>query len=246
MRRWIVIFLLGLWCVPGALAQEDMSADASPEGLVAGLSAPGREAFVRNGCDSCHAVVPPAPGMTVAERAAQKGPNLWYIGSKLRREWLEGWLEKPAPISGIRYDSMVPEPHDLVHPKVNKADLAEITGYLMALTDPRITAGVFAEVTPKQQRMARFKGRLLFGKQQQCFGCHKTRTRYGVEVGGVTGPSLIEASTRLNPDWVYAFLMQPTRYTPVPRMPIYAGDIFVDYGANEMANLTIYLTGVEP
>ena len=238
MHKWIVVALLGLWCVPGALAEA-----GSSEGFIAGLPAPGRAAFVKNGCDGCHRVIRPAPGMTIARRAAEQGPNLWYIGSKLQRKWLTGWLAKPTPLSGIRYDSLAPDIKIKKHPAVPKADVAAVTGYLMALTDPQMAAGVFAEVTPKQQRMARFKGRILFGKEQQCFGCHKTKTRYGVEVGGVTGPTLIEAPTRLNPDWMYAFLMHPTRYTPVPRMPVYAGDIFAGYGPEQMAQLTIYLTG---
>ncbi len=90
-------------------------------------------------------------------------------------------------------------------------------------------------------RMARIKGRILFGKNQMCFACHLTRTRYGVEIGGKTGPTLTDAGKRLNPDWVFAFLMDPKRYTPVPRMPIYRGDTYTDYGAVEMALLARYI-----
>lgn len=199
----------------------------------------GREAFVRLGCGGCHAVTR-TPLATIAERAAQKGPDLWYAGSKFRRQWLQKWLQAPTPILGVRYDSLPPDPNVSPHPRVPEGEAKAVTAYLMSLKDPQMRTGVIRTDLPAS-RMVMLEGRMLFGKEQQCFACHKTRTRYGVEIGGVTAPTLDEAGRRLNPDWIFAFLVDQKRYVPVGRMPVYRGETYTDYDVQKLTKLARYL-----
>ncbi|MFQ5444530.1 MAG: hypothetical protein ACE5EK_07930, partial [Nitrospinales bacterium] len=38
--------------------------------------------------------------------------------------------------------------------------------------------------------------------------------------GGISGPSLVDAGNRLQPDWIYNWLKTPRRFEPKGRMPI--------------------------
>jgi cytochrome c2 len=204
----------------------------------------GAARFEALGCGGCHAVTRPQAGMTLAARAAQKGPDLWFAGSKLRADWLTAWLAKPKPISGIRYDRLAPETGPPPHPAAPAADVPDLVAYLRSLTDPDMRTGVVPPDRPPP--MVMLQGRILFSREQQCFACHRLETRAGMEVGGVTGPSLEEAGARLNPDWVYAYLTDPRRYVPVPRMPVYFGTVYADYGEKEMVILARYLGTLTP
>lgn len=200
----------------------------------------GAEVFTAAGCAGCHAVTPPPADFDLDGRLAEKGPNLWYAGSKYRPGWITRWLANPTPISGIRHDSHLPSTDLEPHPALGGEGGAAVAAYLESLTDPAMVTGVIDAASP-MPRMTSIQGRMLFGKEQQCFACHKTLTRYGVLVGGESGPTLANATERLNPDWILAFLMDPRRYTPVTRMPIYRGDTFTDYGDGQMRILARYI-----
>lgn len=215
-----------LCLAPPAVAEESVAAGAA--------------VFEREGCGECHRVQPPGSGFGFADRVAQKGPDLWYAGSKFQPGWLKAWLTKPDPVMGIRFDSLEPDTSLSPHPRIPPDQVPDLAAYLESLVDAELPVGMVAASEPTS-RMELLRGRILFGKEQQCFACHRTRTRYGVEVGGVTAPSLGDAGKRLNPDWVYGFLMDPKRYTPVTRMPIYRGDTYTDYQAQEMKLLARYI-----
>ena len=55
-----------------------------------------------------------------------------------------------------------------------------------------------------------------------CSGCHQFVDRKKV-TGGLSGPSLVGAGKRLNPDWIYAYLKTPKIFKPVKMMPVFAG-----------------------
>lgn len=43
--------------------------------------------------------------------------------------------------------------------------------------------------------------------------------------GGLSGPTLVGASTRLNPDWIYAYLANSKTFKPFRDMPDFAGPL---------------------
>ena len=179
-------------------------------------AAAGQKAFDAKGCGGCHYTKGPAREKTVADQLAKKGPELWYAGSKFQKAWLGKWLKKPTPIRSLAYNSMT-EPNPGGHPKLAGGDAANVTDFLMSLTSSVVKSGV---IKPKKSA----KGRLIFTKKMPCTGCHqypaKKRQKFK---GGKSGPSLIGASKRLNPDWIFAYLANPQVFKPIKMMPVFAG-----------------------
>jgi len=201
MRRYITSFIY-----VALLAAMTSSGHADP--------AAGEQAFTGNGCNGCHYTQGPATEKTIADQLAKKGPELWYAGSKFQKDWLEKWLQNPEPIRPLKYNSLTEDnPGD--HPKLTGADAGAVTEYLMTLTSDKVEAGV---IKPKKNP----KGRLIFVKKMPCSGCHQFPTKKKFK-GGRSAPSLVGASKRLNPDWIYAYLKETKTFKPVRMMPVFAG-----------------------
>lgn len=176
--------------------------------------ATGAAMFQDKGCQECHYTEGPAREQTIDDQLAKKGPELWYAGSKFQQPWLEAWLQDPKPIRPMKYNAVMEEnPGD--HPALSADESAATTAYLMSLTSSDVEAGVIkAKKNPK--------GRLIFKKKMPCGGCHQFPDRKKI-IGGRSGPSLVGAGERLNPDWIYAYLMQPEVFKPVKMMPVFTG-----------------------
>jgi len=172
--------------------------------------AAGGDAIFKKSCASCHYTDGPAKEKTIADQLAKKGPELWYAGSKFKKDWLVAWLQDPKPIRPLKYNSIT-DKNPGGHPKQSAGDAAATADFLMGLTSPEVKAGV---IQPK----ASVKGRKIFSKDMPCGGCHEYATKGEVH-GGKSGPSLIGASKRLNPDWIYAYLANIKVFKPVRDMP---------------------------
>ena len=81
------------------------------------------------------------------------------------------------------------------------------------------------------------KGRVIFEKKLGCYGCHQI-TKGDYAVGGLSGPTLVGTGKRLNPEWVYAYLINPKYFGGVTRMPVFAGTL----GNEEMKILAAYVS----
>lgn len=168
--------------------------------------AAGGDAIFKKNCASCHYTDGPAKEKTIADQLAKKGPELWYAGSKFQKAWLGAWLQDPKPIRALKYNSLT-DKNKGDHPKSSAADAAALTDYLMGLTSPEVKAGLIkAAATPQAKQ--------IFNKKMPCGGCHATE-----KGGGLSGPSLVGAAKRLNPDWVYAYLANIKHFKPVRDMP---------------------------
>ncbi|GBE44165.1 cytochrome c6 [bacterium BMS3Bbin10] len=177
--------------------------------------AAGKAVFEAKGCAQCHYTDGPAREKTIDDQLAKKGPELWYAGSKFQKGWLAGWLADPKPIRPLKFNSLDEENAD-DHPKLAGDDAANVTDFLMSLTVDAVEAGV---IKPKRN----VKGKQIFIKKMPCSGCHQASGRKGKISGGRSGPSLVGAGERLNPDWIYAYLKNPTVFKPVKAMPTFAG-----------------------
>ena len=177
--------------------------------------AAGEKVFRARQCTACHYTKGPAREKTIADQLAKKGPELWYAGSKFQKAWLGKWLMDPAPIRAMKYNSLTEKnPGD--HPRLAGTDAGAVTDFLMSLTSSAVKAGV---IKPKRHP----KGRLIFTKKMPCTGCHRYPAKRKKIRGGLTGPSLVGAGTRLNPDWIFAYLAKPKLFKPVRMMPVFAG-----------------------
>jgi len=177
-------------------------------------AAKGKEKFEAAKCNACHYTAGPAREKTIADQLAKKGPELWYAGSKFQKAWLVKWLADPKPIRPMAFNSLTKKnPGD--HPKLSGDDAAVVTDFLMSLTSDAVKAGI---VKPKKNP----KGRLIFIKKMPCSGCHQFPTKKKFK-GGNSGPSLVGAGDRLNPDWILAYLKNPKVFKPVKMMPVFVG-----------------------
>ncbi|MFQ5565345.1 MAG: c-type cytochrome [Paracoccaceae bacterium] len=201
MKPGIVISsAVALFLATGAAARADAAAGAA--------------VFEAQGCIACHYIEGPAREVTIEDQLAKTGPELWYAGSKFQRPWLEAWLQDPKPIRLLKYNSLTEEnPGD--HPALAAADAAAVADFLMSLVSDVVEAGV---IKPKNHP----KGRLIFTKKMPCSGCHQFPTKKPFK-GGRSGPSLVGAGERLNPDWIYAYLKHTKVFKPVRMMPVFEG-----------------------
>jgi len=205
-------------------------ATASSPGLAD--AAAGKEAFAANKCGGCHYTEGPAREKTIADQMAKKGPELWYAGSKFQKEWLAKWLADPKPIRPLKFNSLTEDnPGD--HPKMSGDDAAAATDFLMGLTSDVVKAG---SVKPKKNP----KGRLIFTKKMPCSGCHQFPGKKFK--GGRSGPSLVDAGKRLNPDWILAYLQKPEVFKPVKMMPVFVGVL----SDKDMKNVAAYVASFKP
>lgn len=174
----------------------------------------GKALFEKQGCGDCHYTQGPAREKTIEDQLAKKGPELWYAGSKFNQPWLNAWLTQPTNIRLLKYNSLVDKnPGD--HPVLSADDASQVADFLMSLTTDVVKAGV---IKPRSHP----RGKLIFKKKMPCAGCHQYVDRKKV-LGGLSGPSLVGAGERLNPDWIYAYLAQPKVFKPVRMMPIFKG-----------------------
>ncbi len=177
--------------------------------------AAGKAAFEAKECTACHYTDGPAREKTIDDVLAKKGPELWYAGSKFQNDWLQAWLQDPQPIRPMKFNSLTEEnPGD--HPKLGGDEAASVTEFLMSLTTDAVEAGV---IKPKKNP----KGRLIFVKKMPCSGCHQYPGKRKKLTGGLSGPTLVNAKARLNPDWIYAYLRDPQVFKPVKMMPVFVG-----------------------
>ncbi len=197
-------------------------------------AAAGKGVFEAKGCADCHYTDGPAKEKTIDDQLAKKGPELWYAGSKFQKDWLSAWLVDPKPIRPLKFNSLT-EDNPADHPKLAGDEAASVTDFLMSLTSDAVEAG---KVKPKKNP----KGRQVFTNKMPCSGCHQYIGRKKKLSGGRSGPSLVEAGVRLNPDWILAYLLKPEVFKPVKMMPVFAG-LLRD---KDMLNVSRYVASFKP
>ena len=201
--------------------------------------AAGKSIFDSQGCESCHAISGPVTAVAVEERSKLNGPPIWFAGSKFQPDWLVAWLQQPTPIRRINYGSL--DEVSEQHPALSTADAEQVGVYLSSLADPETQTGMIS--TDKLPRRKMFRGEKLFTKKQVCFGCHQYPSKMG-DIGGFTGPTMVGAGSRLQGDWVYAFLKDPLHYYPNGRMPVYGQKAYESFTDEELRLLSQYLTNL--
>lgn len=195
-------------------------------GTVFADAAGGQKIYAGKNCASCHLTKGPNTDKTFGDKLKRKGPDLWFAGSKFKKEWLVQWLQDPKPIRPLAYNSIEKKnPGD--HVKLSAKEAGDVTGYLMTLKSKDVVAGV---IKPKKDLM----GKMVFEKKQGCYGCHLSMRGAKKVGGGLTGPSLVDAGKRLQGDWIYVYLKNPDALIPVKRMPTFAG-ILTDADLKKLA-----------
>lgn len=193
-------------------------------------SAEGKTIFTSKNCGGCHLTTGPNTDKTFEDKLKRKGPDLWFAGSKFKKDWLAGWLKDPKPVRPMEYNS-IEKKNAGNHAKLSDKEAADVAEYLMTLTSKDVAKGAVEDGKPNIQ------GKIVFEKTQGCYGCHPV-TKAGKVVGGLSGPSFVDAGKRLQGDFIYAYLKNPKALIPVKRMPTYEGIL----NDNQMKSAAQYIT----
>ena len=201
------------------------------------------EVLYKQKCLSCHAVTQ-AKKVPIKERASIKGMPLWFAGSKFNKEWLETWLASPQPIFMVKWGTLEKGAYE--HPAVDAAEAKQLTDYLMTLVDAQVKPDTTVPLPKSRGKRRSFLGRTaqLFEKHQGCYACHRYLNKRSQELGGFSGPSLVEAGNRLQADWVYAFLKDPRRYYPNGKCPIPGDKAFNKFTDENRTALATYIVSI--
>jgi mono/diheme cytochrome c family protein len=184
----------------------------------------GRELLARLNCVGCHR-------LQGVERPAMLGPDLTNIGSKVSRAWIYKWLKEPRTITASDGTVEVNGYESEDEPRMPKfrlseSELAALSGYLSTLQnekiqaykfDPRVVAA--SEKRPDLADLGEARFRQMF-----CTTCHSlavTRAGETKLIGGDIGPELTKVASKVNPDWLVAWLRNPQAYLPHAEMPRY-------------------------
>ncbi len=184
----------------------------------------GRELLERFNCAGCHR-------LQGIERPEMLGPDLSKIGTKVSREWIYKWLKEPRTITDSNGNITVNGYENEEEPRMPQFRLSEpelraLSGYLSTLRsepvatyqlDPRVVASLSKRPDLADQGEIRFR-------QMFCSTCHSlavTRAGETKLIGGDIGPELTKVGSKVNPDWLVAWLRDPRAYLPHSKMPRY-------------------------
>ncbi len=177
----------------------------------------GRALFTAR-CAVCHIVEARRRGdLLDVERT--RGPDLSFAGTRLRAAWMRAWLVAPKPVRPAGYlphravvstaRGDVVDPSRLpAHPALSPRDAELATVFLASRTRD-------LNPHPTEAANAGIRAWVHFNRLLPCGACH----RVGAGDGGISGPDLSGASTRLSTDWLAAYVSDPP-YWQAGLMPL--------------------------
>ncbi|MCH7760627.1 c-type cytochrome [candidate division TA06 bacterium] len=167
-------------------------------------------------CLACHMIA--GEGKTI-------GPDLTFEGDKVKPDWLLKFLLEPYKI----------RPREASPDSMLNLDLSEkegefLRGYVLSLKNKEPLPEFDPNITESEIQ----SGERLFNQKYGCFACHAIG-----EKGGIVGPSLDQVGSRLQPIWIYSWLMNPQEHIPETIMP--------NFGMSERnaRELTAYLSSLQ-
>jgi mono/diheme cytochrome c family protein len=184
----------------------------------------GRELLVKLNCVGCHRL----EGMS---RPQMLGPDLTSVGGKVSREWIYKWLKEPRTITDSNGSVVVNGVENEGEPRMpqfrlTEAELRALSAYLSTLKatpaepakiDPRVIAAWEKRPDTVSQGEVRFR-------EMFCTTCHSlavTRAGETKLIGGTIGPELTKVGSKVNAEWLVAWLRNPQAYLSHSQMPRY-------------------------
>ena len=192
--------------VPGDSIAVSAKASSDP---AAGTSLYG-ESF----CASCHAVQNAAGNVV----GGDVGPEFTRVGSKVKPEWLQSWLRNPRV-----YDP----PTAMPHYRFSDAQVATLSGFLMAKADSDLLANVHLDAATPEQ--------IAHGKRLVSdYGCASYHEIAGIKKPENFAPELSRIGSKpitqliflpgmqhTLPDYIAGKIRNPRAFSPGLKMPQY-------------------------
>jgi mono/diheme cytochrome c family protein len=184
----------------------------------------GRKLLLTLNCVGCHR-------LQGIDRPQMLGPDLTNIGTKVSREWIYKWLKDPRTITAadgsvVANGYVSEEEPRMPKFRLSEKELRAISGYVSTLASEPVKPYKFEVKTvaewEKRPDLAD-QGETRF-RQMFCTTCHSlavTRAGETKLIGGDIGPELTKAGSKVNPDWLAAWLHNPQSYLPHSKMPRY-------------------------
>lgn len=176
----------------------------------------GRRIFVAQNCAACHG------HSTIG--ATKNAPDLSAEGSRVREDWLTGYLKRPKPVRPFGYypgtGSRMPDF------RLTDEEVVALTDYLMMQYDPADTRVV---PSPPLSAFSMNKAHRLIKEKLSCLGCHQLGND-----GGRIGPNLSRVKDRLSPNAVRLLTKHPRSsipdtVMPTPALPERTLDLIANY-----------------
>ncbi len=176
--------------------------------------AAGASLYGESFCSSCHAVQNAAGNLV----GGNVGPELTRVGSKVKPEWLQAWLRNPRA-----YDAETA----MSHYRFSDAQVATLSGFLMAKTDSDLLANVHLDAATPEQ--------IAHGKRlvsdYGCASCHeiagiKKPENFAPELSRigskpVTQLVFLPGMQHTLPEYIATKIKQPRAFGQALKMPQY-------------------------
>ena len=159
------------------------------------------------------------------------GPDLSSVGYKVTREWIYKWLKEPRTILDKDGNVTVNGYENESEPRMPKFRLKEeeiraLSAFLSIqkarqIEKYSISPSVLAALSKKPDLVS--QGEVRF-RQMMCTTCHSlavTRAGETKMIGGEIGPELTKVGSKVNEEWLIAWLRNPKSYLEHSNMPRY-------------------------
>jgi mono/diheme cytochrome c family protein len=183
----------------------------------------GRELLSRLNCQGCHKLKTVEP--------ARLGPDLSRVGYKVTREWIYKWLKEPRTVLDKDGNTTVngyESGDESRMPKFRLKDeeIRALSAFLsLQKAKPfetyKINPAVVAAWSKKPTLIS--DGEVRF-RQMMCTTCHPVAVTRGGEtklIGGNVAPELTKVGSKVNEEWLVAWLRNPQGYLAHTNMPRY-------------------------
>jgi mono/diheme cytochrome c family protein len=146
-------------------------------------------------CLKCH---------TINHTGGTVAPDLSVVGSQLQQKWVEGYFKVPYSLRPVMEERM---PNLFI----SKDEIETLADYFFKVL---ISDNLNIENGWDNSPEAIIRGQGLFREKYGCQSCHIVGGN-----GGYVGPPLDKSGDRLQPGWIYRWLLDPQKYKPETMEP---------------------------
>ncbi|MEN8200668.1 MAG: c-type cytochrome, partial [Thermodesulfobacteriota bacterium] len=196
-HNWMTPLLAGKRAESSCEACHPMRSEVAKDAVMtdAPSYSKGRSLYLETSCLGCHV----AKGF---QRDAGIGPILTKVATKSDPAWALNWIKNPK---GFLPQTVMPD-FELADEKIEA-----ITAYLYSISKPLPADSKARGSLDDAKAVARGEKKLT---DLGCLGCHSVDGK-----DENFGPDLSRVGEKTSPEWLYAWIEDPTKYWPETNMP---------------------------